>query len=201
LDDDEPPPLFEEALRRAVERAEEKLEQGCSITIHTHLSDDIIAHLEGIDHEKFRQELWYTRDEFLEMARQKDFVCFVLSVNREPVAFLCGYDYQADPQGFFLDEVATRIEGKGLGRILIILLLVYCYELGYGSVVLYTEDLDQEGRPLREFYNNLGFSYVTTDPHLGVVMRYSIEEKALKALYKRVMRTEVGPFPPYLDRA
>jgi len=201
LEDDEPPPLFEDALRRAVERAEEKLEQDCGITVHTHLSDRLITQLEAIDHEKFRRELWYTNDDFIEKTRQKDFVCLVLSVNYEPAAFLFGYDYKDDPRGFFLDEVATHIEGKGLGKILITLLFVYCYELGYDSVVLYTEDLDQEGRPLREFYEHIGFGIATTDPTLGVVMRYNIEEKALKALYKRVMYAEGGPFPPYLRRS
>jgi len=200
LEDDEPPPLFEDALRRAVERAEEKLEQDCTITVHTHLSDRLIAQLEAIDHEKFRRELWYTDDDFIEKTRQKDFVCLVLSVNYEPAAFLFGYDYKDDPKGFFLDEVATHIEGKGLGKILITLLFMYCYELGYDSVVLYTEDLDQEGRPLREFYEHIGFGIAATDPTLGVVMRYNIEETALKALYKRVMYAEGGPFPPYLRR-
>ena len=188
-------------MRRAVERAEERLEQDCSITVHTHLSDKLIAQLEGIDHEKFRRELWYTSDDFLEKTKQKDFVCFVLSVSHEPVAFLFGYDYKDEPQGFFLDEVATHIEGKGLGKILITLLFVYCYELGYNSVVLYTEDLDQERRPLREFYEHMGFYIATTDPTLGVIMRHNIEEKSLKALYKRVMYREGGPFPPYLERA
>ena len=201
MDDDEPPPLFEDALKRAVERAEEKLEQSCSITVHTHLSGELIAQLEVIDHEKFRQELWYTHEEFLEKTRQKDFICFVLSVNDEPAAFLYGYDYHADPKGFFLDEVAAQIEGKGLGKILITLLFVYCYELGYESVVLYTEDIDQEGRHLREFYEHMGFHVETTDPTLGVVMKYSIEEKSLNALYKRVMYRAGGPFPPYLERS
>jgi len=201
LDDDEPPPLFEDALKRAVERAEEKLEQSCSITVHTHLSGELIAQLEVIDHEKFRQELWYTHEEFIEKTRQKDFICFVLSVNDEPAAFLYGYDYHADSKGFFLDEVAAQIEGKGLGKILITLLFVYCYELGYESVVLYTEDIDQEGRHLRKFYEHMGFHVETTDPTLGVVMKYSIEEKSLNALYKRVMYRAGGPFPPYLKRA
>ena len=184
-----------------MERAEEKLGQGCYITVHTNLSDELLAQLEAIDHEKFRQELWYTHDEFLEKTRQKDFICFVLSVNDDPLAFLYGYDYHADPRGFFLDEVATRIEGKGLGKILITLLFVYCYELGYSSVVLYTEDLDQEGRHLKEFYEHMGFHIETIDPNLGLVMRYSIEGKSLNTLYNRIMHREGGPFPPYLSRA
>ena len=199
--DDEPPPLFEDALRQAVESAEESLEQSCSISVHTHLSDELISRLVSIDHEKFRQELWYDHNVFVEMAKQKDFVCIVFSLNGEPAAFLCGYDYADDPLGFFLDEVATRVERKGLGKILITLLFVYCYELGYNSVVLYTEDYDQEGRPLREFYESIGFKQIANDPRLGVVMRYSIEEEALNDLYKRVMHDEFGLFPTYFNSA
>lgn len=200
-DEDEPPPLFEDALRQAVERAEESLEQSCSITVHAYLPEELISHLVSIDHEKFRQELWYDRDTFLEMERQKDFVCIVFSLKGEPAAFLCGYSQKADPLEFFIDEVATRVEKKGLGKILITLLFVYCYELGYDSVVLYTEDCDQGGRHLKEFYESIGFKQVANDPIKGVVMSYIIEEEALNMLYKRVMHDEFGLFPPYLSSA
>lgn len=199
--EDESSPLFEDALKRSVERVEERLGSPCSITVHTHLSEAMLAKLEAIDHEKFRQELWYSRTELLEKTRKKGFVCFILSVGHEPVAFLFGYDYDAGSQGFFLDELATRVEGKGVGKVLITLLLVYCYELGYTSVFLYTEDLDQDGRHLRDFYEYVGFSYVATDPALGVVMRYSVEEKTLSALFRQVMFTEGGVFPPYFSNA
>jgi len=198
--DDETPPFFEDALRRAVERAEEKLERPVRVTVFTHLEERMMAKLEAIDQEKFRQELWYTHDEVAEKARKKDFMCITLSVEGNPAAFIFGYDYDGDPTAYFLDELATLIEGKGLGKILITLALIYCYELDYGSVILYTEETDQIGRHLREFYEHVGFKYVTTDPALGVVMRYDLEEKALAALYRRVMYAEGGPFPPYLKK-
>jgi hypothetical protein len=47
----------------------------------------------------------------------------------------------------------------------------------------------------------MGFKYVTTDPVLGVIMRYDLVEKDLAALYRRVMHAEGGPFPPYLSKA
>jgi hypothetical protein len=67
--------------------------------------------------------------------------------------------------------------------------------------MLYTEDYDQEGRPLREFYESIGFKQVANDPRKGVVMRYIIDEEALNTLYKSVMHDEFGLFPPYLDNA
>lgn len=198
--DDETLPFFEDALRRAVERAEEKLERQVSITVFTHLNERMMAKLEAIDQEKFRRELWYTHDEFTEKAGKKDFMCITLSVEGDPTAFIFGYDYEGEPAAYFLDELATKIEGKGLGKILITLALIYCYELDYSSVILYTEETDQVGRRLQEFYEHVGFKYVTMDPALGVVMKYDIEENALAALYRRVMHAEGGPFPPYLSK-
>ena len=194
----ETPPLLEDAMRRAEDRATEKLGQPYTLYIYSHLSDALLAKLEAIDHHKFRQELWYSHDEFIEKTRHRDFVCFVLSADGEPSAFLYGYDYADDPSAFFLDEVVTLVEGSGVGKILITLLLVYCYELGYKNVVLYTEDTDDKGRRLKRFYEHLGFTEVRTDPELGLVMRIEVTEDTLMPLYNRVMYSEGGPHPPYL---
>jgi len=37
-----------------------------------------------------------------------------------------------------------------------------------------------------------------TEPELGVVMKYKINEEDLIKLYNRVMYSEGGPHPPYL---
>jgi ribosomal protein S18 acetylase RimI-like enzyme len=194
----ETPPLLEDAMRRAEDRATEKLGRPCNLVVYTHLSDALLAKLEAIDHQKFRQELWYSHDDFIEKTMQRDFVCFVLSADGEPSAFLYGYDYADEPSAFFLDEVVTLVEGSGVGKILITLLLVYCYELGYRHVVLYTEDTDDKGRRLKRFYEHMGFTEARTDPELGLVMRIEVTEDSLMALYNRVMYSEGGPHPPYL---
>ena len=129
-------------------------------------------------------------------SEKKDFICLIVHVNDEPLAFLYGYDYESDPDSFFLDEIATRIEGKGVGKVLIVLLLVYCFELDYAYVTLYTENKD--GKKLREFYEHLGFRFIEEDAVVGVVMRYQIEESELLKLYTRVMYPEGGLHPPYL---
>lgn len=191
-------PLLEDAMRHAEDRAKEKLGRPCTLFIYTHVSDALLVKLEAIDHQKFRQELWYSHDEFIEKTRQRDFVCFVLSADGEPSAFLYGYDYADDSSAFFLDEIATLVEGKGMGKILIALLLVYCYELRYRYVVLYTEDIDDKGRRLRQFYEHIGFNEVKTDSELGLVMKIELTENGLISLYNRIIYSEGGPHPPYL---
>lgn len=192
-------PVLEEALNRAEERLSEKLSQKVTVSFRTYIDETLIRKLTEIDHEKFRSELWYSNDELLEKSLKKDFICLVAHINDEPTAFLYGYDDEFDPHWFFLDEIATRIEGKGIGKVLIVLLLVYCFELNYTFVTLYTEDQDEKGRRLREFYEHLGFTYMSTDPELGVIMKYQINEQELTKLYNRVMHSDGGPHPPYLS--
>ena len=173
MEDDEPPPLFEDALRRAVERAEEKLEQDCGITVHTHLSDRLIAQLEGIDHEKFRRELWYDREELREKFGRAGFYCLLVSLNDEPIAYDFGYD-DAEEGVYFSDSSATMIEKKGVGTVLAVLELVYLYERGYSAVKFTTEELDQAGRPLRLIWEKRGYRTVSSDPLTGVTMMLEI---------------------------
>jgi ribosomal protein S18 acetylase RimI-like enzyme len=192
-------PVLEEALGRAAERLSEKLGEKATVNFRTYIDETLIKKLTEIDHEKFRSELWYSNEELLEKSLKKDFICLVADINDEPTAFLYGYDDEFDPHWFFLDEIATRTEGRGIGKVLIVLLLVYCFELNYTFVTLYTEDHDEKGRKLREFYEHLGFTYMTTDPELGVIMKYQINEQELVKLYNRVMYSEGGPHPPYLS--
>ena len=185
-------------MKRGEERISEKLGEAITISFRTYLDKKLIQEITDIDHEKFRSELWYSSEELIEKSKKKDFLCMIVNVNGEPVAFLYGYDDEFDPHWFFLDEIATRIEGKGIGKVLIVLLLVYCFELNYTYVTLYTEDLDEKGRRLKEFYEHLGFTYMGTDPSVGVIMKYEIKEEELAKLYNRVMYSEGGPHPPYL---
>lgn len=193
-------PVIEDALRRAEERLTEKLGERATISFRTYIDDKLIQKITEIDHEKFRSELWYSREELLEKSNKKDFICLIVHINGEPAAFLYGYDDEFDPHWFFLDEIATRMEGKGIGKVLIVLLLVYCFELNYTIVTLYTEDQDEKGRRLREFYEHIGFNYMGTEPKVGVIMNYKINEQELTKLYNRVMFSEGGPHPPYLSK-
>jgi len=55
---------------------------------------------------------------------------FLAVCGGHPVAFLFGYDGPSDGATFFLDTVATLVEGKGVGSTFVSLALLYCYEVG-----------------------------------------------------------------------
>ena len=195
-----PLPLLDDALTTAKNRLYEKLERECSILIFLNPNEQLLDQLEAIDHEKFREELWITHEELEEKTRQRGFIAFMVYSDGQPVAFLYGYQEPEDPYGFFLDEVATRIEGRGIGKILIVLSLIYCVEVGYDHIILYTEKSDDKGRRLEEFYGHMGFYLLNRDHQLGSIMRHDIDKEGLVPLYNRVMFKEGGPFPPYLTK-
>lgn len=180
-------PLLEDAHKQAEQILTQRLGSKIKIIIRSFLNEALISQITAIDNEKFRAELWYTSEELLEKTKKKDFTCFLVYLDENPVAFLYGYDDDFDPSWFFLDEIATRIEGRGIGNVLITLLLMYCAELDYRYVTLYTESSDDKGRPLKMFYEHIGFNHLADDPEKGTIMIYSIKEDKLYNLYKRVM--------------
>jgi ribosomal protein S18 acetylase RimI-like enzyme len=173
-------PFLNNEIKQAETRLSIRLDSEITIVMRHFLTESIISKLVEIDHEKFRSELWYESNEIIEKSRKKDFVCFILYMSSKPTAFLYGYDDDNDPKWFFLDTIATRVEGKGIGKMLMSLLKSYCSELGYQQIILYTEDQDEKGRKLRQFYESLGFKYKYTDKEKGIIMSYDIKEMNLR---------------------
>jgi GNAT superfamily N-acetyltransferase len=193
-------PKLEEAIFTAKSRLHEKLGKTCDIVIFVSPNNQVLDIIETIDHEKFREELWITNEELEEKTRRKGFIAFLIYFENQPIAFLYGYQNTENTSGFYLDEVATRIEGKGVGKILIVLSLIYCVEAGYTYVTLYTENSDEKGRRLKEFYEHIGFQVIENENEFGILMRYDIKEEKLLPLYNRIMIKEGGPFPPFLAK-
>ena len=171
---------LEDAIRSAEAILGKTLGRECRISIHTQMSDEFAQAVERIDHEKFRPELQYSVEELMERMGSTGFVLFMLTCDGEPTAFLYGYTHEVDVSKFFLDTVATQIEGKGIGSMLVILALVYSHDIGYRSVELYTEDVDDRGRRLVKFYEDTGFEVVYRDPEKGVVMRSDLDATKLR---------------------
>jgi GNAT superfamily N-acetyltransferase len=173
-------PFLEDAMRAAEGRLREILGRESRISIHAHMSGEFTQAVERIDHEKFRADLQYTMEDLSERIGNGGFVLFMLTCDGEPTAFLYGYTDEGNIFRFFLDSVATLIEGKGIGSMLVTLALVYCHDVGYRSVELYTEEVDERGRHLVKFYEDLGFDVADMDPDKGVVMRSDLDESKLR---------------------
>lgn len=190
---EDPVPFLEDALAAAEERLRGALGRDCRIGIHVYMSEELAGVVERIDHERFRPELQYTLEELRDRGGRRDFALFVLTCGGEPTAFLYGYTDEQDATRFFIDSVATLIEGKGIGSILVTLALVYSYDTGYRGAGLYTEEVDERGRHLVKFYEDLGFRVVDEDPKMGVFMSSELESEKLSSVCVRYIGTERKP--------
>jgi GNAT superfamily N-acetyltransferase len=181
-------PFFEDALMASEEKLSAILGEQCKIGVAIGADDLLVKTITLIDHEKFRPELQYDVEELLDRIGKEGFVLFLVSSGGRPIAFLYGYSEDSEKSIFFLDTIATLIEGKGIGSTLVSLALLYSYDVGYASTVLFTEDEDEKGRRLRQFYEHLGFQVVSIDPRQGVCMRHDLNPHTLRAIYQKYLR-------------
>lgn len=177
-------PSFEEALTRAESNLSRSLEGIVKITVHYELDDALMHTIQTMDHEKFREELQYSREEIEERAATGGFLCLVAHLDGRPVAFDYGYDDEEEG-AFFSDSSASLIEGKGLGTALFALEIIHDYERGYRLVKLVTEELDEQGRALRGLWERFGFKATRFDPVKGIEMSMALSPEAVAAIYDR----------------
>jgi len=155
-------PSLQEVLMYAEKRLRESLSGDVRISTHTHLDDGLLDRIAAIDHIKFRNELWYSREELRARADRPGFFCLLVELGGEPVAYDFGYR-DVEPGVYFSDSSATLVERRGVGTLLAVLEMVYLLEAGYRAVKFTTEELDQAGRPLRQIWENLGYRTVSVD--------------------------------------
>jgi len=164
---------FEETLRKAKARLSGALGGACGIVVYHELSEDLIREVEEIESHRFRQELRYTREELSSRSHKEGFTCLMVYLGGEAVAFDFGYD-DAEEGAYFSDTAATLIERRGIGAALTALEALYSFEAEYRSVKMMTEEEDESGRRLREYWERFGFRVTEVDPSAGVEMRLDL---------------------------
>ena len=174
-------PVLRDALLKAEAKLSEALGGECKITIHHEFPPGLAQVVEEIETRKFRQELQYTLKELVERSMRPGFTCILFTLNGEPFAFDLGYR-DNDVGVYFGDSAATLIERKGVGAVLTALDALTSWEAGYRSVKMITEEEDQSGRRLREYWERFGFRVTGFDPKVGVEMRLDLTPVNVKAL-------------------
>jgi hypothetical protein len=177
-------PSFEEALTRAEARLSGALNGDCSVILYHELEGDLIDEIDEIERRRFRRELRYTREELSSRSLKEGFICLMVYLDGEAVAFDFGYD-DAEEGAYFSDTAATLIERRGIGATLTALEALYSFEAGYRSVKMLTEEEDESGRRLMEYWGRLGFRVTGVDPSAGVEMRLDLGPVVVRDLCER----------------
>ena len=174
---------FAEATAMTQIKLRQTIDPACIVQVHKSLNENLIQTILRVDAYKFRQELRYRREEIIEHSGNPGFVLITAEVNGQPLGIVYGYD---EPDGgFFLDTLASMIEGRGIGHTLATLITIYAEETAHSHVTLYTEEEDEQGRKLRRFYQKMGFVYLGTEAEKGDVMVLQINSVVTEGLYNR----------------
>ncbi|MBN1682763.1 GNAT family N-acetyltransferase [Candidatus Bathyarchaeota archaeon] len=185
----EEPPFLEEAIRVAESKLSIILGTPCKISLQINLDDNLFKIVEQVDSLMFREELRYTKEEIELRVNTNGFILFMAKIQDKTLSLLFGYNDNSIPGGFYLDTLASVIEGKGIGSTLVALLLIYCYETGYSYISLNTEEFDEKKRPLRKFYESIGFQYIYTNQNEGDLMRIQLSPERIIPIYKKFVST------------
>ena len=177
---------FADYLLKAESRLGGALGGSCRVAIYHEMNRDILKIISQIEDERFRSELRYSERELTIRSKKRGFTCFIVYLGERPVAFVFGFD---DPEdgAYFSDSAATLIERKGVGSILTALEALYCLEKGYHSEKMITEDLDESGRKLVEYWARFGFSVTDRNPKIGVEMRMELKPENVRALSNKYL--------------
>jgi hypothetical protein len=153
----------------------------CRIAVYHEMNKDLLKIVGEIEDERFRSELRYSERELTNRSKKRGFTCIIVYLEEKPVAFVFGFD---DPEGgaYFSDSAATLIERKGVGSILTALEMRYCLEMGYRSEKMITEELDESGRRLREYWERFGFRVTGVNSKIGVQMRLELVPEIVSSM-------------------
>src|SRR5512138_2532355 len=179
-------PVLSEYVRRAEAKLGSALGDKCRIAVYHEINKDLLKIIGEIEDERFRSELRYSERELTNRSKKKGFTCFIVYRDERPIAFVFGFD---DPEqgAYFSDSAATLIERKGIGSILTALETLYCIENGYKSEKMITEDLDESGRRLVDYWGRFGFIVTNRNPKIGVEMRLELSPEVVKGLLDKYL--------------
>jgi hypothetical protein len=169
------PAIVEHSPQKIMELTNEYLERQFGkdfrITMETKLDSLKISAIQRLDTKTFRKELRYSVEEFIERTKQPDFYCLLIYNQDLLVAFLFGYKDESFDSAFYLDTIASILQRKGIGTLLLQCALVICYLMGFEYMTLRTELTDEKGKHPFEFFKKNGFYRFECSPEEGIAMK------------------------------
>ena len=145
------------------------------IVIPESLTESVLKWYHQIDNLAFREELRYSDEELQERWKKRNSQFVFLVDESGPIAVHLGYDLDTDSDTYYIDTLATKLEGKGIGSILTNYIKEYAKEEDYSELQLDTEATNEKGVPLRHFYEKNGFHQIKENDNGNITMKLEIK--------------------------
>jgi len=128
-----------------------------------------------LEEEDFRFELRYTREEIIERLSHQDVLFFFVLKGEMPEILVLGYKLcDSDLPIFYLDTIAVRQRGRGIGHIVMEFIIKRTQKREYHAIVLDTEETDEKNIPLQRFYAEHGFKITARSDSGDITMRLDL---------------------------
>jgi hypothetical protein len=180
----EEPPFFEDAVKQVEARLGALFGETVKISVHLSLDRKLIDDILKIDSKKFREDLRYNVWDLIKRRDREGFALLLVDAGKEPIAFFFGYEDPELAGAYYGDDMASLNEGKGVGSSLFTLVHIYCYENAYTHFSCHTEEVDEIGRRLREWYQAMGMYLVETTGD-GDLLRVELTPQHVTWMYHR----------------
>ena len=145
----------------------EKMHNKITLIFPNKFSDKFFEDFKEIEKKAFRKELRYTYNEIKERLGRNDILFLFILSDGNLEGLVLGYSTEFNNKNlFFLDTIAVKTRGKGIGKIIMNHLIEWLKSKGYEGISIFTEVLDEKNFQLQEFYEKLGFVLESID-HKG----------------------------------
>jgi GNAT superfamily N-acetyltransferase len=123
-----------------------------------------------IEQSSFRPSLTYSEEEIMERLAEEDVLMMFIAVGGRPEGLLLGYTLDGvSIETFYLDTIAVKQKRRGIGRIILTVLIKWAKKMGYRRIQLDTEFEDEKGTLLSSFYEHFGFKVIDVDDEIDNV--------------------------------
>jgi len=139
-------------------------------------SEQYLTWYREIEQSSFRPELTYSEEEIMERLAEEDVLMMFITIEGVPNGLLLGYTLHGLlAEIFYLDTIAIKQRGRGVGRIIMTALIRWAKKMGYRKIQLDTEFENEVGFHLSSFYERIGFRVVDSDDETGnITMQLSL---------------------------
>jgi GNAT superfamily N-acetyltransferase len=142
------------------------------IVFPSELNRHYFSWFHGMEEAGFRRELQYSFEELLKIFENPELVFWFITADGEPQILVLGYStLDEQKKSFYLDTFAVKPRGKGIGNVVIEFLIRWAKTKHYHSIGLDTEDRNEKGIPLQQFYAKHGFETVSTSEKGDLIMK------------------------------
>jgi len=128
-----------------------------------------------LESDAFRSELRYSAEELEERLSNDDLLFLFITSSKGREAVVLAYEDPDNPgSALYLDTIAVKTTGHGLGSLLMKTLIRYAIAKSYSRVRLDTEDMNEKGQKLVKFYQGIGFTTTETTDDGNVTMELTL---------------------------